>query len=345
MRGWLVVMLLAGGGCFGEDHSSGGPYVPLAEVESATRTAECQYLARCHLVSDEATCLQMHDVIRLLDPFVHDYIERGEARYRGEQMAACLDQIATQSCEPDEVANRTDISLCVLGVVSGTLHAGGACTADVQCISQLCSTCGNDNACCIGTCVGDLAPARFAVKHTGDSCTNGFGLDDCDPTSYCDVDTSKCVPTLTAGTGCNTARQCDAGLTCGSSTGPAMCQRLPRLGEACTSQCGETGTYCSAQGSCVADAHANDSCTQGQQCDPFSACDFVGGTCKRGPALHEGCPAFTCNDFGTYCSQVSQRCELQGDVGEPCQENAGCTSGYCGFPTGVCAKGPECEGN
>jgi len=338
---WLVVVVFAGGGCLGNDDSSGGPYVGLSDVETATRAAECKYLARCHLVADEASCLQMHDVITLLDPFVYDDILAGKAHYRGEQMSGCLAQLANQSCESDDVANRTDLTLCVAGMLSGTLHEGELCNADVQCISQTCGPCGNEDACCMGTCLGDIAPKRFVLKHAGETCTNMFGLDDCDPTSFCDLNTTRCVPTLTAGTACTSPRQCDVGLTCTSESGPLICVRLPHLGETCTNQCGELGTYCSAQGTCTGDAHAGESCTQGQQCDPFSQCDFNAGTCKRGPGLHEYCPSFTCNDVGSYCSQISQMCEVQVDEGAPCQDPAACAPGlYC---LTTCTKTPVCD--
>lgn len=339
MRGWLVVTLLAG--CFGGDDSSGGPYVALADAQTATRAAECKYLARCHLVADEATCNQMHDVITLLDPYVVDYIRTGDARYRGEQLAACLDQLATQSCEPDDVANRTNLSLCIAGMVTGTLHAGETCSSDVQCISQTCGSCGQDQVCCMDTCIGDIAPKRFSLKHRGETCTNMFGLDDCDPDTFCDLDTTKCIATLPAGTACTTARQCETGLACTSTTGAAVCQRLPHLGETCTSQCGETGTFCSGQGVCTADVHAGEGCMEGEQCDPFSTCDFNTGLCKRGPGLHESCPAFTCNDAGTYCSNFSTTCEQQVDVGAPCQEPSACIPGtFC--VNGTCTKTPDC---
>lgn len=345
MRGWLVAILVVVSGCvFGGDDTSGGPYVSLSDVLTAGRDAECQYLARCNLIGDEASCAGMRDPITFIDPFTLDFIRHGEVRYRGDQMAKCLDTLANQTCEPDDIANRTALNLCLAGVIGGTFHAGASCTADVQCISQACSSCGGGGqVCCLeGTCVGDIAPPRFALKQLGQACMNTFGFDDCEPDAFCDVNSGRCVATLAAGITCNSSRQCGVGLACSGSSGPIACQRLPHVGEHCTGQCSEVGTYCNAQGVCANKAHVGGSCSQGEMCDPFSDCDFNTGLCKQGPGLGESCFSGVCFAAGTFCNPSTQVCETQVDEGEHCSFNDQCTTGICDNTTLECTTMLDC---
>jgi hypothetical protein len=94
---------------------------------------------------------------------------------------------------------------------------------------------------------------------------------------------------------------------------------------------------------CVANAHAGDDCTQGQECDPFSQCDPDTGRCLAGPHLHESCQSpLPCNDAGTYCTFTGNTCELLHVDGDPCSFDQECASGTCDLTSVTCTKRSVC---
>ena len=341
MRGWLVVIALATGCVFGGDDTSGGPYISIVELNDAIRAAECQYLVRCHQIADQATCLAMHDVEVPLDRSVIDSVRNARVTYRGEAMAACIDALATQSCDPADVAHRTSLDWCVWQVFSGTLHQGAACTGDRECISQHCDVCqSSESQCCLGSCVGDVAPAHPPAAAIGEACQFTTPGDPCVDGAFCDH--GRCAALRAEGVACVQSSECVVGLTC-TGTPTEVCTQLPHFGEPCTGRCSELGTSCGSDMTCVANAHAGDDCTQGQVCDPFSECDFNTGHCLSGPHLHESCTSpLPCNEAGTYCSFPGNTCELLHPDGETCGSNEECASGTCD-PTGLtCTKRSVC---
>jgi len=348
MRGWLLLGMLLS--ACGED-SSGGPYTPIEDFANAYHTAECTHLVACHEVADQATCLatNIYDLSVYVDPQTIAYVESAKIRYNGSAVAACLATYAARSCNPHDLANRVALSECLVNVYTGTILGGQPCTASAECISQSCANgqCGQNQACCVGMCVGSTAPMPMMRVPIGGTCTVGEGFDACDVGGYCDTSSSVCKPVKQLGAMCNGSNECGDGLDCNQfpvGGGPAVCVRHPGLGESCSADptCSDEGTYCdSTTRICKQVGLIGASCTSAQ-CSSLYQCDPTTRVCAAYPTTGSPCDQVgRCNDYNSYCD-TSRVCALPAAKGATCQGNVDCESQYCDVATQKCAAFPVC---
>ncbi|HEY3353623.1 MAG TPA: dickkopf-related protein, partial [Polyangia bacterium] len=266
---------------------------------------------------------------------------------------------------------------CVLKQVLGS-----PCTANDQCLSNLCV----DSVCCDGACSGacDVCSAALGASPNG-HCTNVTGPgspvcgggayvctgtspscpgscnDDsvCAGTFYCNTATHQCVPKLAKGAGCGAPNQCQAGLYCVDGF---CCDSL------CNQQCGacnvggHQGTCFPVTGAPVGGrAACAGSGTCGGQCDgtTINTCTFPGAatqcraaSCASGVGTLAGgcdgagaCPAATTVSCGPYvCGPTACRATCASDT--DCAAGSYCDAGgHCVAKGGAgadCASNNQC---
>ncbi len=348
MRLWgAIAIVWTVSACFGGDDSAGGPFVPVDQIDDAFRAAECQHLVACHEMPDQATCMATNLTTALyVDPSTVADVLAGKLRYNGSQVATCFAQLAASTCNPGDLANRRPVEQCLLGMFSGSLHAGEACTANLECISGACGACSGDAQCCSGTCVGDTPPPVAPALGLGSSCPPGTGnFDACPVGAYCDLQTAVCLAVKPAGSPCNGTRECGDGLQC-DVFGSLACIAAPRANEPCTAagRCGDEGTYCANDLICHYVSLGGEACGNSRVCASYTTCDATTQLCKPYPAEGEDCSQTgRCGAYGTHCDGLSNRC-VQGLANhEVCGSSIDCASQYCDPQTMTCLDLPSCS--
>jgi hypothetical protein len=241
----------------------------------------------------------------------------------------------------------TAIATC-RAVEVGTVHAGGACATDGECISQACRGDAFQGACRIGgTCFGDTAPAPVAVVQPCGS----LGQAPCVDGAYCSNNAVTqgvdCVALQPAGSGCYSTYQCAYGLGCVTTT--QTCETLPTLGQACPGgACRDFGTSC-MNGTCTKVGAVGAPCATDNDCEVIYRCG-MGGTCEMRSALGAACNGFPdCADYGAHCTATCQAlcaatCQAPSANGTTCTQDLDCQSYYCDKlqSNPVCTDQPVC---
>jgi hypothetical protein len=184
----------------------------------------------------------------------------GTVTFKPDMASACTSALTQLDCTAPLPASCSSVFV-------GTVAAGGACVAAVDCASGVCS-------------------ALSAVAGPAGSCPG------------------KCLATVGPGGDCSRDRPCQPGLidvASGSPTG-CTCVALPGDGEPCLpdTSCALTA-WCDSGNICRARAPAGAACMGTSQCAIFppSYCDA--GTCARYGRIGEPCDANTPCVFGTWC--------------------------------------------
>jgi hypothetical protein len=321
--------------CIGDDDDGDGSnYVLATEIKKAYKEANCTFLTKCGLFPDKASCIaanQSGSTSLELDPNVVAAIGAGRVYYNGSNVKECFDALAARSCDETSESVRVTPLAC-RNVLTGTVHAGEACTIDEECISQQCSSGGNGNSCIMGSCIGDVAPV-FTQAAIGQPCGGSSG---CVAGAYCDSLTDECAALKTMGATCTLANECAYGLSCVGTTGARTCGTLPSVGEDCSTggQCRDEGTYCkydslTGLSTCTQVGVAMATCTSTSQCSPYYPCNFTAGQCTKGPGLGESCGSAQCFDAGTYCDISTAMCTALKSNGAMCNSDSECTSDFC----------------
>ncbi len=124
----------------------------------------------------------------------------------------------------------------------------------------------------------------------------------------------------------NRFSDCDAGLRCQSGVCVANCPEPLALGDLCS----------------------NNECDEGLYCDFF---DDAEPTCKEKAVEGADCAQVECLEWLRCVTPdpmdpTVARCELKGEIAEPCTGHDQCTTGYC--PAGFCedfpTEGGDCRG-
>jgi hypothetical protein len=314
----------------------GGDGVALDDVSDTFRDEYCQYLARCDLVTSESECQSLNLGIDIhLDAGLRAAIDAGKVKYDGHKLAECYAQFGDQSCDRTSEGARTSNTNACNEALQGTVGAGGMCAIDAECVSQDCDVPDCPDACCQGTCVGDVQPGtRVAIGgscHSSTECARGF----------CDI-TSICVALKPAGSTCQGAAECDYDLGCAGT--PRTCRALPTVGQACPDgQCRDTGSYCNASMTCAKVGLAGDTCTTRADCSSAYYCDAT-NHCAVGPREGEACSSsMRCSQLDNFCDQTTMTCTRPQADGAMCSSDAQCTSFYCSDDAvSVCAPEPVC---
>jgi hypothetical protein len=134
-------------------------------------------------------------------------INKGRARYHGDQMQACLELIRGASCEQ---LNRTNhfTGIGCPAYVEPLVAPGGACGADVECIDGACdkSSGGSEGVC-------------KPLPRQGEPCAGGR----CAKDFVCNGATRQCEAELPERAMCVAGGQCGSGNCAGPDGGPGSC--------------------------------------------------------------------------------------------------------------------------
>lgn len=211
----------------GCDGSSGGSKssVPFDRFGAEFAAAYCHKMFACCSVSeitsidatavDDASCAS--DMAAFFGgklAVTQAEIDAGLVIYRGDRARACLDKVATLSCQQWVGDDRLIRFPECQAIVEGTVATGSACAADDECSSGHC-----------GTSTGALVCT--AQAQLGDSCA----FADCVPGLACRTDESAvvlmCGQMLADGAPCVDTHDCASSFCISDGTGLAFCGLPP----------------------------------------------------------------------------------------------------------------------
>ncbi len=330
MRSSLALGLVVLVGC------GGGSGIDLDDVPDAIKSEYCQYLARCHLVQSESECKSLNIGLDIhIDASLRAAIDAGKIKYDGSKLGECYAALGDQSCDRTSEDARGGSRDACYEAIKGTVAAGGMCALDEECVSRTCNVPDCPDACCQGTCTGDVPPPTNvaiggACEFSGD-CARGF----------CDT-TSLCAALKPAGATCQSGSECDYGLGCAGN--PRTCRVLPTLGEACPDgACRDAGTYCNAMMTCAKVGLPGDACITRSDCSSAYNCDAT-MHCAVGPREGEACSStLRCSQTGNFCDMATMTCKPPQPNGAMCSGDSQCTSFFCSNDAvSVCADEPVC---
>lgn len=241
---------------------------------------------------------------------------------------------------------------------SGTLDLGDSCTSDEQCISgecrgEVCSECTNDSDCSDGGfCVDSIDDVGYFVceGELGDYCEAN---DDCG-TDYCFINRNVCSE-CSVNADCGVSQECDYD----GGDGYASCVGTATLGDSCDSdqQCISESCNTGVCSECNSDSDCNGgTCTDDRSGTGYFVCEGeLGEDCNN----DDDCGLGYCYPAQDVCSECANdedcgvlmdcvydngdgyaSCTGIGELGETCDIDNQCISGYC--TGGVCS---DCGGN
>lgn len=339
----LIALSVTTIACGAED-GDGTNYVAVDDMAAAYKEAYCAYLARCGMFPDQATCVGAAlSVVPTIDPNVIAAVHAGRILYNGNNVKACFDAVANDTCDSTDENGRTRTPACG-AYFQGTVAGGGDCVLDQECVSQQCSGGTTGTTCVRGQCIGDEPPV-FEPIALGMACSSSS---QCGDGAYCDTATNVCTTLEANGSPCTGGPECGYGLGCAGSTGARTCQPLPTLGQACRLDlpCRDDGQFCdTTSGTCIQIGVAGAPCTTSMQCSPYYRCDNTAGMCVKTPTRGQSCSSVgRCFDAGTYCDSSTLACDDTKADGIPCGNDLECQSTTCDFDLAVpvCASQMLC---
>jgi MYXO-CTERM domain-containing protein len=190
--------------------------VSLDQFPSAYAHALCAQNFKCCSGTDIGTntmqdCLDNNtSSLQLLAGSISDGQSRGRVRYDKDKMKDCIDAVSKLTCDDWSTGftMSSQPAICDQAVVA-LVGMGGACRADLECVSGNCQ--GEDAANNVdGTCA--------AADSSGLSCTTS---NDCSPDFYCDSTTNACVLKKVTGAACSVDEECRT--RCNSATAQCSC--------------------------------------------------------------------------------------------------------------------------
>lgn len=240
-------------------------------------------------------------------------------------------------------------------LIDGQCYTNNDCPGNNICVNGRCQVCDNDDQCPIGS-VCESGRCSVMICHDEQDCPNGFFCNNqdrqitgvchpnrCQDNSDC-LNRQVCINHVCANYGniCSTNKDCQGGtLKCLNG----RCQQCQNNSDCLSGSCliqplsfngttGATGTTGGINvGICTSGCHPN--CPPGEHClnnecvpdnDPL-----CGNRCTSSQQCGQGCP-YCC---GGICVNHKN------DLGEYCQDDQGCKSGYC--YGGRCQeRGAEC---
>ena len=253
-------------------------------------------------------------------------------------LSACASVYGSASCRGSTGAG------AACGAVTGSLADGAACNSASQCKSGFCnqSASGADGGAAPSGC-GVCAPS-VAV---GQSCATGT----CTVGAECVGGTCIATGSVAVGGACNSAVDCQTGLTCSAQ----KCAALSASGGACSTSAGcQTGLVCDKNVCGTPIAIGGDCSATSPSCATGAVCDYAGtkkclaiafakpgapcGLTSSGYAL---CAVGSCNSAGGAagtCPDIiadGQACDGT-DKTKTCDSLARCSGGVCVLGQSVC---------
>ena len=294
---WLVLIAVAACGSSSTstiDGSTGdgtapGTLAPDHYVD-ALESAQCDYMVRCQIVEDRATC----DAAEILDnqqnkTLLHA-IDDGTVTYDAVAAKACIDWLGMQSCS---FAGFHIDNPCT-HIFKGTIANGGHCFIDQQCAGggscdQVDPICDAKTTCCPGICNGSISESAIDGP-----CDDGMHI--CGVDAYCKA--NKCAALATTeGATCDSIDGCANPMYCNAPTGTGTCKTPAASGATCVrgdvKPCVDSRDYCDASNKCVRGADPGQPCggANNIQCIDYAKC--IGNTCVADRKLGESCTAST----------------------------------------------------
>lgn len=345
----------------GASGGSGGSGVALGDVPGKLAKAYCDLYSKCYGALVEFST-PGEDCVTYTQKTIEDggfneltsSVNAGRVQYQADQMQACLDAIANQSC--DSLLQRS-IPAC-LAALTGTVPVGGNCDIDNDCKGPgvFCQA----NSACPGKCTKLLSAGQNCTRDA--QCQSGLN---------CDSTTGKCVKPAALGAACGGGVDPDCGppgICMGENTQqsqPGTCESVSQIllaadGATCNPQ---NGPWCKnaepcaitgySGGSIVASCTATvasgaacrlafpDECPAGEYCDITAQQVYTGqtGTCTALPKPGATCAAPLSGLSGcapySRCDTATNTCVALHRLGQSCTTDLGCYSGRCS--NGGCA--------
>jgi hypothetical protein len=239
-----------------------GP-IPIEMLADTQFKALCDYLVRCQVFEDGATCRSALGA-QISTPNLIEAVKAGKVRYDGAKARQCVDAVAANTCERARAFSFRDAPQVCNEVFTGTIAGSAACFLNEECVSGICNIPSCNMACCPGTCAGNTPPGRPAI---GQPCTSRDHCVD----GYCPSSpNAMCTAYKPLGLQCANSDECMPGLSClPGSADPAMmfCRApMPTLG-ACsvTAECATLADTCRA-GKCQTGGLTGTVCMGADQC-------------------------------------------------------------------------------
>jgi hypothetical protein len=318
----LAVLALVVAGCREDGDAPASLATPLEYCLESWRVGGARSVA-CRLAAATEVAIRAETYGRDTCERLQAAADAGRAGYDPRAARACIDEIASTTCEEW----RAGATPACDDVLSGRVQLGGAClVGGDECADGWCDS----SLACPGAC------APFAAL--GEVCVEGA----CGPGLSCDGATGRCVTRIPPG---------DVGEPCGTDS-PARC--LPDLvcnGTACVARL-EVGEPCIRDSQCVAGSYCGPytdtqrvcapRAREGERCDHqwcvFGAvCDESTRVCVHEPIPGERCltsdpPAELC--VGGYCDEggICRAWRGEGaacEVRDQCDPASDCVAGAC----------------
>jgi hypothetical protein len=286
----LAFALLAGGSllaCGGDEAPAGPGPIPLDALRDELTNARCTWLARCGYTPDQKTCEATEgdsdETLQLLADAV-----LGRVTYDPAAARACVEALRARTCD-DQTASRTAIDEACGGMFVGTVADGGPCLLHEECTGGLCDTsmCMGD-ACCLGTCKQEPAPAAIGADCSSTPCVAGAYCGNTGPNG----EPPTCSALKDNGQPCDKIDACKDGQRCDVGGSDPKCFVLSKNGGSCNPNleqpCLEFDDYCDpADSKCKQLPGAGAPCAPGDKCLVHAYCST--GTCKARPGIGEAC--------------------------------------------------------
>jgi hypothetical protein len=332
--------------------------IELDAVPALLADAYCASLERC--LGALAELFVGSDCARELTRTIEDQgwneltraVEEGRVMYDGTAIPACLATIDARACED---TNDRALPECE-AALGGLAELGDACTVDEECEGSL--SCDRSVG-CPGECVAPRRPGEPCSED--DMCADGLS---------CSEQTGLCVRPAASGEACggDVERECQAGLFCvGDDEETAMQGQCVAIADVFSGTAGEEcnldrGELCEDDLACVVDqlieprfeckpkAEPGEPCSVGlpDQCPATHYCTaalelgIADGVCAPLPEAGEPCVTTLLGKrcaSGAFCGPEGE-CMSRARLGEPCQLDLSCYSGFC--VEGACAAPGGC---
>lgn len=310
----------------------GGGDIPIEGLPTAIINTFCDVYVECGLFENRDICVDVFGGDIELDPSLIAAVEAGKVIYHPDKAAECLAGLNSTTCDRTAGPFEDEPEACEL-TFEGTVPGGGQCAMNQECISQDCDVPACPDACCQGTCVGDVRPARPRV---GESCADNFNCVD----SRCDFTTMLCTAYLANNSPCTSDTECMS-----DNCANMVCTPLAGTNEPCTAGgCRLLGDTCSTTSmTCVSYGLTGDPCATGMPCSPLHLLCGPSGTCELRPQLGDVCDPQTTGCIEGYCDATTLLCTTPKADGATCMSNSECSSGDCDtVVTDTCVTPPIC---
>lgn len=313
-------MVLAG--CSGDD---GGGDLAIDDLYSALLSKYCDVYVRCGIL-DRPTCEAALGSQFSFDLDVVGAVKAGKVIYHADLARTCIDSVDAGTCDRAQFLGASlSVATCD-AVFEGTVHAGGECAIDDECISRHCDTAGGET-CPTGTCAGDTPPVRGQI---GSACETTSDCDD----AYCDSTSKTCQAFLADGATCTSDTQCEHYYCMGT------CQPIVDEGEACTSesQCRLLQDNCNSQHVCTSGVATGAACAASADCRRADYCQASTETCQPRPVKGQSCQDTQACLDGSLCDDTNTCVDRLAD-GEVCDVDSQCENHNC---NGTCQPATSC---